>query len=221
MHKESFLIAIAVAALTIMFWASMNRPTNEPAWPKVIQGFSFAPFRADQDPTEERYPSLEQIDADLALLAGRTHAVRTYSVQESLGEIPDLAKKHKLNVTLGGWISGDLENNRREMKRLVDIASRSSNVVRLMVGNEAVLRGDLKPAQLAAAIRQVRAAAPFRTQQPEPGSPWITCAARRSSSARSAPAPRSTSSRKCRSRRAATRRSSASRWAASAAGPGA
>lgn len=173
MHKESFLIAIAVAALTIMFWASMNRPTNEPAWPKVIQGFSFAPFRADQDPTEERYPSLEQIDADLALLAGRTHAVRTYSVQESLGEIPDLAKRHKLNVTLGGWISGDLANNQREMKRLVSIASRSTNVVRLMVGNEAVLRGDVSVDDLIAYIEDIRKKTNKPVSTAEPWHIWL------------------------------------------------
>lgn len=173
MHKESFIIAFAVAALTLMFWAATNRPDTEPAWPKTIQGFSFAPFRADQDPTDERYPSIGQIDEDLALLAGRTHAVRTYSVQGSLGEIPDLAKQHKINVTLGGWVNGDLQATQRELKRMVYIANRSSNVVRLMVGNEALLRGDVSVEQLIAYLEQVRGKTDIPLSTAEPWHIWL------------------------------------------------
>lgn len=173
MRKESFLIAIAVTALTIMFWAGMNRPTSEPAWPKVIQGFSFAPFQANQDPTDERYPSVNQIDADLALLAGRTHAVRTYSVQGSLGEIPDLAKRHKINVTLGGWVSGDAQASQREIKRMLDIAGRSTNVVRLMVGNEALLRGDVSLEQLISYLDEVHKKTNIPISTAEPWHIWL------------------------------------------------
>ena len=173
MNKESFLIAIAVAALTIIFWAGINRPTDEPAWPKIIQGFSFSPFRPGQDPTEERYPSLSQIDADLELLAGRTHAIRTYTVQEVLGEIPDLAKKHKINVTLGGWIGGDAVANQREMKRLLNIAGRSTNVIRLMVGNEALLRGEVSVEQLIGYLDDVRAKTGIPVSTAEPWHIWL------------------------------------------------
>ncbi|HNL24944.1 MAG TPA: glycosyltransferase, partial [Pseudomonadales bacterium] len=173
MNKESFIIAIAVAALTLMFWAGMNRPDTEPAWPKTIQGFSFAPFRADQDPTDQRYPSIEQIDEDLALLSGRTHAVRTYTVEGSLGEIPDLAKAHKINVTLGGWVSGDAEATQRELKRLIDIANRSTNVVRLMVGNESLLRGEVSIEQLTAYLDQVRGRTDIPISTAEPWHIWL------------------------------------------------
>jgi len=173
MNKESFIIAIAVAALTLMFWAGMNRPDTEPAWPKTIQGFSFAPFRADQDPTDQRYPSIEQIDEDLALLSGRTHAVRTYTVEGSLGEIPDLAKAHKINVTLGSWVSGDAEATQRELKRLIDIANRSTNVVRLMVGNESLLRGEVSIEQLTAYLDQVRGRTDIPISTAEPWHVWL------------------------------------------------
>jgi len=54
MHKSSFLIAVAIAALTIMGWALYNKPTPEPVWPERIQGFAFSPYQADQTPSENR-----------------------------------------------------------------------------------------------------------------------------------------------------------------------
>ena len=173
MHKESFIIAVAVAVLTIMFWAAVNRPETEPAWPKIIQGFSFAPFRADQDPTDERYPSVDEIDEDLELLAGRTHAVRTYTVEGSLGEIPEIAKKHKINVTLGAWVDGDQKKTRREIKRALNIARRSTNVVRVMVGNEALLRGDVSVEELIAYLDDVREKTRIPVSTAEPWHIWL------------------------------------------------
>ena len=93
MHKSSFIIAIAITALTIMAWALYNRPETEPAWPERIQGFAFAPFHAGQAPIWSKYPDPEQIESDIALLENRTHAIRTYTVEHSLGEIPRLAAR--------------------------------------------------------------------------------------------------------------------------------
>ena len=43
----SLLIAAVFATLTFAVWAYLNRPTKEPPWPAVIQGFAFSPFRAE------------------------------------------------------------------------------------------------------------------------------------------------------------------------------
>jgi exo-beta-1,3-glucanase (GH17 family) len=34
--------------------------------------------------------------------------VRTYSVLNGLEQVPELAAQHKLNTTIGAWISSDL-----------------------------------------------------------------------------------------------------------------
>ena len=65
------LIAALFATLTFAVWALLNRPTREPPWPKLIQGFAFSPFRSNEDPTHFQMPTDEEIDSDLALLRGQ------------------------------------------------------------------------------------------------------------------------------------------------------
>ena len=84
----SLLIAAVFATLTFAVWALLNRPTSEPPWPGLIQGFAFSPFRANEDPTHFQMPTDEEIEADLTLLQGKVKAVRTYSVAGTLGDVP-------------------------------------------------------------------------------------------------------------------------------------
>src|SRR5580704_19791599 len=67
----SLLIAAVFALLTFAVWAYLNRPTSEPPWPKVVRGFAFSHFRANEDPTHNTLPTEEEIDSDLALLQGK------------------------------------------------------------------------------------------------------------------------------------------------------
>ncbi len=174
MHKSSFLIAIAIAALTIMGWAWYNQPTPEPAWPERIQGFAFSPFQDKQGPIYSKYPSVEQIEADLALLAGKTHAIRTYTVEESLAEIPELARKYGLNVTLGAWIDQYPEKSAAQLEKMLQIAERSrKNVVRLIVGNEVLLRADIPIEELIAYLDKANARTNIPVSTAEPPYVWV------------------------------------------------
>lgn len=172
MHKDSFIIAIAVAALTIMFWAALNRPDTEPPWPEVIQGFAFAPFHQGQSAITHKFPTPEQIDSDLALLAGRTYAVRTYSVEGTLGDIPRLAEKYGINVALGAWVDGKQEADRAEIDRMLKIAAHSRNVVRIIVGNEVLLRGELEVTELIEHLEYVRGEIDIPVSTAEPWHVW-------------------------------------------------
>ncbi len=148
MHKSTFIIIIAITTLTIMSWALYNIPESEPAWPERIQGFAFSPFQNKQNPNWNKFPDSDDIESDLALLAGKTHAVRTYSVDKGLGEVPRLAALHGINVALGAWVDGDHERSRKEIALALDIAVRANNVVRIFIGNEVLLRGDIPLTQL-------------------------------------------------------------------------
>jgi exo-beta-1,3-glucanase (GH17 family)/cellulose synthase/poly-beta-1,6-N-acetylglucosamine synthase-like glycosyltransferase len=173
MTKINIIIAVAIAAVTISVWAWVNRPDTEPPWPKVIQGFSFQPMRAHHDPVKAIWPSVEEIDSDLSLLAGKTHAVRTYTVGNTLGEIPALARKHGINVALGAWISADLKANGLEIERLITIAQKQRrNVVRVIVGNEAILRREISTRQLIAYLDKVRAELEIPVSTAEPWHVW-------------------------------------------------
>ena len=148
MHKSSFIIAIAITALTIMAWALYNRPESEPPWPERIQGFAYAPYQADQAPIWNKHPSLEDIESDLALLAGKTNAIRTYTVEKTLSEIPRLAAKYGINVALGAWVDDNEEKTLNEILNMLNISVRSKNVVRIIVGNEVLLRRDISMRKL-------------------------------------------------------------------------
>lgn len=152
----NIIIAAAVAVLTFSFWAFINQPEHEPLWPKIVPGFSFQPMRAEHDPFNGILPTEEQIDADLKLLSGKCHAVRTYSTEGTFSKIPFLASRHGLNVTLGAWISDDLDRNRLEIEDVIRLAAENRNVVRVIVGNETVLRGDIPIARLLEYLDDVR-----------------------------------------------------------------
>lgn len=126
-------------------------------------------MRAGDAPEEGKFPSIEHIDEDLALLSGNAHAVRTYSVESTLAEIPRLAGAHGLNVALGGWISNDESANEREIEQLIRVFRESyRSTVRVIVGNEVLLRGERTVPQMIDYLRRVRKAvwAPVSTSEP-------------------------------------------------------
>lgn len=173
MNRSGFLITLLMGCLAVLLWRVVNAPNLEPPWPDKIQGFAFAPYRADHDPTKNRLPSLEDIDADLALLQGRAHAVRTYTVAGDFAEIPRLAAARGLNVALGAWLDADREKNEVELKRLIRVADANyRNVVRVLVANEALLRGDLSVRELVEYIRRVKAKVRAPVSIAEPWHIW-------------------------------------------------
>jgi exo-beta-1,3-glucanase (GH17 family)/cellulose synthase/poly-beta-1,6-N-acetylglucosamine synthase-like glycosyltransferase len=175
MNRANILISIAIAVICLSLWALFNQPETEPPWPERIQGFSFSPFREGQSAIEHILPSAEEIDRDLALLAEKTYAVRTYTMEGTLAQVPELASKHGLNVTLGAWIDNDLEKNEREIEKLIAVARENyRNVVRVIVGNEAILRKDLTVDQLAVYLDRVREALDIPVGTAEPWHVWFT-----------------------------------------------
>lgn len=169
MTRTNIFISIALAVISISFWALLNQPKIEPPWPSRIQGFSFSPMRAWNNPIKHNFPTEDEIDADLKLLANKTNAIRTYSVEGVQARIPALARKHGLNVTLGAWIDANLEMNEEQINTVIQLARENySNVIRIIIGNEVVLRGDLTVKQLTDYIDRVRNAVDIPVSTAEP-----------------------------------------------------
>ncbi|MCP5431430.1 MAG: glycosyltransferase [Chromatiaceae bacterium] len=169
MNRASLLITLLMGALTVLLWAMVNRPDFEPPWPAKIEGFSFSPMRGEQSPVRREYPDIAQIDEDLALLAGDAHAVRTYTVEGTMGEVPRLALAHGLNVTLGAWISGQAKRNEEEIARLIKVYREShKQVVRVIIGNETILREEQTVEEMIGHLEKVRESvwAPISTAEP-------------------------------------------------------
>ncbi|HEX4855999.1 MAG TPA: glycosyltransferase family 2 protein, partial [Limnobacter sp.] len=133
-----------------------------------------SPYQADQSPIKQVEPSPEDIQRDLSLLAGKTRAVRTYTVAGVFGEIPRLAQPYNINVALGAWLGADREANAQELERLLELVGKSPrNVVRLVVGNEALLREELSPVQMAAYLDKVRSKTDLPVSTAEPWHMWL------------------------------------------------
>ena len=168
----NWVIGIAVAIISVSLWAYINRPQALPEWPERVTGFAFSPYQAGQDPREHIYPSLEEIDSDLSLLAGKVTAIRTYSVEGTLAEIPRLANVHGINVLLGAYLSYEEGRNEEEFPRFLEVAKSNRNVVRAMVGNETQLHGILDYDDLIKYLDQARLELGIPVSTAEPAGIW-------------------------------------------------
>lgn len=173
--RASWLLLLLAAILLVALWALFNRPGHAPAWPEMIEGVSFSPFRAHQSPEGTRYPSEADISRDLELLRHRVHSVRTYSTEGTLGAIPRLARQKGMTTTVGLWISGDRERNQREIDALTThLPDFQGSVEAIVVGNETLLRNELDADELAEYVDTVRdIVTPIPVTVAETWSEWL------------------------------------------------
>ncbi len=161
MQRRSAPLFLLLCAMVVALWWWPNRAQNPVAGMRAhrFNSLSYAAYRPGQSPLTDRFASAAEVDADLALLAPITRAIRTYAAIEGPYEIPAIAQRHGLRVWQGIWLGGDRAKNRLEMARAIDMAHRfPATIERVVVGNEVLLRRDLPPAELIADIDAVRAA---------------------------------------------------------------
>jgi exo-beta-1,3-glucanase (GH17 family)/cellulose synthase/poly-beta-1,6-N-acetylglucosamine synthase-like glycosyltransferase len=101
-----------------------------------------------------------QIRADLAVIAQKARAVRTYSSTRGLERVPKIAAEFGLKVTLGAWIDTDKARNEREIASALRLVRENPNVTRLVVGNETVFRHERTAGDMAEMVRRVRRESP-------------------------------------------------------------
>ena len=113
---------------------------------------SYAPFRKHQTPwNSTAIIRPEQIAEDLAHLSKVSRCVRTYSVENGLDKVPELASKVGLKVILGIWLGRDRVKNALLIDTALSVAEQyPRRVTAIMVGSEVLLRGEmtgLRPAE--------------------------------------------------------------------------
>ena len=153
----SITTLVLLVVINMFFWSFVNQPQSGQSWDGTMMGVSFNPLRASHDPEKGLYPSREEISQDLELVAGKVHAIRTYSVRNGMEDIPELAANYGLNAAIGAWISADKEANQEEIDNLIAISRQDyPNIVRTLVGNEAIMRKDVTVEELIEYIRAVK-----------------------------------------------------------------
>jgi glucan 1,3-beta-glucosidase len=173
------LLLAAVFAVIALFWWRMGAPVAMPASPlaagEKIPCVSYAPYRRGQSPfTEDIVIRAAQIDEDFAHLAKVTNCVRTYAVDQGLENVPVLARKHGLKVILGIWLGREAEKNTLQIEAGIRLANRFPETVRLLViGNEALLRGEISEKDLGAILKNVKARVKVPTTYADVWEFWV------------------------------------------------
>jgi len=146
---------------TVWWWlatpVALARAPIDPA--AKLDCVSYAPFRDGQTPlTPGLIVSPEQIQEDLVELAKISHCVRTYSVDNGLDKVPEVASKIGLKVLLGIWIGNGRLKNAQLVETAVSLAKDYPGVIKaIIVGNEVLLHGEMTPSDLRELIRSVKA----------------------------------------------------------------
>jgi glucan 1,3-beta-glucosidase len=156
------LLLISLSIIAALWWwlATPVTLTHAPIDPAAkLDCVSYAPFRDDQTPmTPGLIVSPEQIQEDLAELAKISDCVRTYSVDNGLDKVPELASRVGLKVLLGIWIGNGRQKNAQLVNTAVSLAKDYPGVIKaIIVGNEVLLHGDMTPSDLRDLIRSVKA----------------------------------------------------------------
>ena len=161
MHKPVSLFTLAALAIVACWWW-LGSPVPMPPSPldpgEKLYCVSYAPFRGSQTPLDlSTRIEASQIEEDLTQLAKLTDCVRIYSVDAGLDQIPEIAQRHGLKVLLGLWVSSFPDRAQYQIATGVALANKFPDTVRaIIVGNEALLRGDVSATKLREYITSVK-----------------------------------------------------------------
>ena len=162
MRKLVALFILTAAAVAAAWWW-LGRPLAAPAVatdPGRIQCMSYTPFRGDESPLNAAtHAEAARIEEDLSKLARLTSCVRTYATDNGLDQVLPIAQRLGIKVLQGLWLGRDREKNRIQIDTAIALAKRYPSAINgIVVGNEVLLRGELSVEDIAAVLREVKAA---------------------------------------------------------------
>jgi exo-beta-1,3-glucanase (GH17 family)/cellulose synthase/poly-beta-1,6-N-acetylglucosamine synthase-like glycosyltransferase len=134
----------------------MHSQATAPDFDGQLASVSYAPFAGSSHPDSGDRATEAQIRADLRVIAPYTRTLRTYSSTGGVELVPQVAAEFGLRVTVGAWIDKHAERNEREIRSVIELARRHSNVNGIVVGNETVFRGDQSADDLIKLVQRVK-----------------------------------------------------------------
>ncbi|MFZ0622712.1 MAG: glycosyltransferase [Pseudolabrys sp.] len=155
MRTVAAVVAL-VACVHAGLWALMRDNVRAPNFDGQLASVSYAPFEGSAHPDSGNTARVAQIRADLKTLAPLTRAIRTYSSTGGVELVPGIASEFGLRVTAGAWIDKNQDRNEREIRSVIDLAKRHSNINGVIVGNETIFRGEQKTSDLIQMIQRVK-----------------------------------------------------------------
>ena len=163
---KKILLTLSSIVIAILFWFYLGTISilkdSSNSFSK-LQCVSYAPFGKDDSPfmmDKGLIISDELVRNDLKLLSKYTTCIRTYSTV-GLEMIPRIARENGLTMLMGAWVNGDEKPTRKEIDTLIKLANENKDIVKaVIVGNEALLRGDLSDKKLSEYLKEVKTALP-------------------------------------------------------------
>ena len=124
---------------------------------KGLHGLCFSPYLEGQNIGDQL--SKSQISQRMDVIAPYTQWVRSFSCTEGNELTPKIAHDKDLKTMVGAWISGDKDQNEKEINALINLA-KSGLVDIAVVGNETLMREELTENELLEYIHRVKQAIP-------------------------------------------------------------
>jgi len=160
-------VVLFVTALHAGLWSLFRGQQQAPDFNGKLQSVSYMPFAdspfaeraADNTSTNEKENTIR---ADLKALSSITRTIRLYSSTGGEELVPPIANEFGLKVMLGAWIDRPRMDGRisdrteLEIRSVIKLAGQNSNVIGIVVGNEALYRGDQKAEDLIKLIQRVK-----------------------------------------------------------------
>lgn len=161
MRTPLALLFVSLGIVAAVWWwlalpVTLVRAPIDPA--AKLECISYAPFRGEQTPhNPDLIVSPDQIAEDLVELARITKCIRTYSIDNGLDKVPELASRAGLKVMLGVWLGRDHAKNALLADTAISLVrNHPGTVVTIIVGSEVLLRGDMIESDLREIIRSVK-----------------------------------------------------------------
>lgn len=173
MNYKAALVLLAVFLTNLLIWEELNHPEQPTEGGYPVRSVSFNPYQRDEDPFGQHYPSPEDIENDLRVLAPKTKAVRIYTSQGGMEPVAEMAKRYGLQVIASAWVDNNTENNHKEVEALIKMAGFNKNVSRVIIGNETQLHKLLPREELVSYLREARRRLKTPVSTAEPWDFWL------------------------------------------------
>ncbi len=181
------MICVVLATLNLAAWRWAHPELSAAEVRLPVAGLAYSAFQRWQSPLEGRFPSTQEVAADLAILKGIAQSLRTYSASEVSG-LTALARAHGLRLTAGVWLDTQAGRNETELLAIEEAvradrmsamdgaepsAAGGPAIQRVIAGNETQLHQLLKPEELAAILRRLRSTLGVPVSTAEPWHVWL------------------------------------------------
>ena len=173
MHYSHVALILGLPALggTLFWWATAPEShRNSPSFAPL--GIAYSPF-GKYDGTSSSPLGIADIEQDMKRISQITNLIRIYSSGDFLGSLAISAQKHNLDVIAGAWIGTSPKQNKAQISSLIEQSHNHSNIRKLLIGNEVLLRSELRSSQLIEHITLAKNETTLPLSTAEPWHIWL------------------------------------------------